>query len=204
MASERRALMAEHRQVPLGDVFVHRRAMAVWPVAMAARFLAFIKLVMSRSSFSRGFFTLIFAVFVGYAIIENPLPLLIVLYFFSFTPLVESLLRPLIFNLIFISVFLMLYSHQRRGIHGDCSCYCLESLGQRTWEFCLWSCDLYRLFHFGDAEHLFARQQGNAATARRRPNTRGAGRLVAYLFVFINPYGRRGFISFRFSLPNNL
>ena len=148
---------------------------------------------MSRSSFSRGFFTLIFAVFVGYAIIENPLPLLIVLYFFSFTPLVESLLRPLIFNLIFISVFLMLYSHQRRGIHGDCSCYCLESLGQRTWEFCLWSCDLYRLFHFGDAEHLFARQQGNAATARRRPNTRAPGPIGGVSVCFYQPLRAEGF-----------
>ena len=200
--------MAEHRQVPREDVFSFTDERGPWQLTQwlgSAIFYGVYQIgdVPGLIVFRAVFFTLIFAVFVGYAYHKKtPLPLLIVLIFLLFHALESrNLLRPLIFNLIFISVFLMLlYSHQKTG--DPRRLFLLPVLGifwanLHLGSFVYGHVIFAAFFISAMLEHLFARRQGNAATARREAqHARDLGLIwCAYLFVFfINPYGAEGFL----------
>lgn len=200
--------LVEHRQVPREDVFSFTDERGPWQLTQwlgSAIFYGVYQIgdVPGLIVFRAAFFTLIFAVFVGYAYHKKtPLPLLIVLIFLLFHALESrNLLRPLIFNLIFISVFLMLlYFHQKTG--DPRKLFLLPVLGifwanLHLGSFVYGHVILAAFFISATVEHLFARRQGNAAPARRSAqHVRDLGLIwCAYLFVFfINPYGAEGFL----------
>lgn len=201
--------MFEHQQIPHDDVFAPTEVKSPWYLTQWLGSLIFY-LVYHISGFQGVMvfralvLTSVAAIFVWYARKKIPLPLLLILTAFLWRGLeARNLLRPQIFNFLFVSLFLMILYGYRRTLNLR-RLILLPVLGIFWVNLHLGSfvygVTIIAAFLLGSileyiVERYSRRQQGNAL--------RGKATQIKWLFLalcgyvaifFINPYGIDGFL----------